>query len=49
MQFRAEFFNVFNHPLFQDPDSNFGDPTFGKITNTYGSPRVVQLALKLSF
>lgn len=49
LQFRAEFFNIFNHPLFQDPDSNLGDPTFGAITNTYGNPRIVQLALKLSF
>jgi hypothetical protein len=49
LQFRAEFFNIFNHPSFQDPDSNLGDPTFGKITNTYGNPRIVQLALKLSF
>jgi hypothetical protein len=49
LEFRSEFFNVFNHPLFQDPDTNFGDPTFGQITNTYGNPRIIQLALKLSF
>jgi len=49
LEFRSEFFNIFNHPLFQDPDVNFGDPTFGQITNTYGNPRIIQLALKLSF
>ena len=49
LEFRSEFFNIFNHPLFQDPDTNFGDPTFGQITNTYGNPRIIQLALKLSF
>ncbi|MFI5094065.1 MAG: carboxypeptidase regulatory-like domain-containing protein [Candidatus Acidiferrales bacterium] len=49
LEFRSEFFNIFNHPLFQDPDVNFGDPTFGQITNTYGNPRIIQLALKLTF
>jgi hypothetical protein len=46
-QFRAEFFNVFNHVNFHSPDTNFGDATFGQIVST-GSPRQVQLALTIS-
>jgi hypothetical protein len=50
LEFRSEFFNVFNHPLFQDPtDLNFGDPSFGVITQNYGNPRIIQFALKFSF
>jgi Carboxypeptidase regulatory-like domain/TonB dependent receptor len=49
LEFRSEFFNIFNHPLFQDPDTNFTDGTFGQITNTYGNPRIIQFALKLTF
>jgi len=49
LEFRSEFFNLFNHPLFQDPDTSFTDATFGQITNTYGNPRIIQLALKLTF
>ena len=49
LEFRSEFFNIFNHPLFQDPDTNSSDGTFGQITNTYGNPRIVQFALKLIF
>jgi hypothetical protein len=46
MQFRAEFFNAFNHENFFRPDSNLTDATFGKVTNGLG-PRDIQLALKL--
>jgi hypothetical protein len=49
VQFRGEFFNVFNHPQFADPDSNFSSATFGVINSTSVNPRVGQLALKLSF
>jgi hypothetical protein len=49
VQFRAEFFNAFNHPQFANPDSNFSSPTFGVISSTSVSARVAQLALKLSF
>jgi len=44
LQFRAEFFNVFNHPQFADPDNNFSSPTFGVISSTSVNPRVGQLA-----
>jgi hypothetical protein len=49
LQFRAEFFNTFNTPQFANPDTNFSDATFGQITATSVSPRLVQLALRLSF
>lgn len=32
LQFRAEMFNVINHPNFAPPDPLFGDPTFGRST-----------------
>ncbi|MGH9454629.1 MAG: TonB-dependent receptor domain-containing protein, partial [Terriglobia bacterium] len=48
IQFRAEFFNVFNHPNFGTPVSNLNASNFGAIT-TASSPRIVQFALKFSF
>ena len=49
IQFRAEFYNAFNHPQFSNPDSNFTSPTFGVISSTSVNPRVGQLALKIGF
>lgn len=49
LQFRAEFFNMLNHPQFANPDTDFTSATFGVISSTAVNPRVIQLALKLAF
>ncbi len=47
-QFRAEFFNLLNHPNFFVPDSDISSPTFGEIHEAQ-SQRVIQLALKFLY
>ena len=47
-QFRAEFFNLFNHPNFRLPDSDISSPNFG-IIQAAQDPRLIQLALKFLF
>ena len=47
LQFRADFFNVFNHPNFANPDSVLTDTAFGKITAAAGFPRQIQFGLHL--
>jgi len=49
LQFRAEFFNLFNHENFAPPDTTLGDKTFGQVSASNLLPRVGQLALKLMF
>jgi outer membrane receptor protein involved in Fe transport len=50
LQWRSEFFNVFNHPNFGNPAGAVNTvSTFGSITSTVGNPRVVQFALKFLF
>ncbi len=48
-QFRAEAFNVFNHPQFGQPAATIGAGGVGTITSTVGNPRQLQLALKIQF
>jgi hypothetical protein len=48
LQFRAEFFNLFNHPNFNLPDNFLGSPTFGVISSAR-EPRHIQFGLKLLF
>jgi hypothetical protein len=49
MEFRAEFFNIFNHTQFYNPDGDSSDGAqFGQVTQAR-DPRLVQFALKLFF
>src|SRR4030095_14630582 len=49
MEFRPEFFNMFNHTQFANPDGNSSDGSdFGRIVRAR-DPRLVQLALKFFF
>jgi hypothetical protein len=48
-EFRAEFFNIFNHTQFLNPDGNISDGAdFGRVKHTR-DPREIQFALKFAF
>jgi hypothetical protein len=50
LQFRAEFFNVFNHPNFRLPASNISSSQRGQITSVVDdNQRIIQFGLKLLF
>ncbi len=49
LDFRAEFFNLFNHAQFGLPGADINSATFGAISSTVNNPRVIQFALKVAF
>jgi hypothetical protein len=49
LNFRAEFFNLFNHAQFGTPVNDINAPGFGSVNSTVNNPRLVQFALKLTF
>jgi hypothetical protein len=53
-QFRAEMFNIFNHPIFNSIDNILSSGTFGQLTrdpfaSNYRTPREIQFGLKFHF
>ena len=49
LEFRADFFNLFNHANQDNPISDISVGDFGRIVSFSSSPRIVQLSLKFNF
>jgi hypothetical protein len=51
LEFRAEFFNLFNRTQFAPPNTAFGSANFGQVTSIYPgtNPRLIQFGLKFVF
>jgi hypothetical protein len=49
LEFRAEFFNATNTPVFDIPVTTIDTSSGGKVTSTANNPRQIQFALKYSF
>ena len=49
VQFRAEFFNLFNRAQFGPPGTTLGNPQFSVVSSQVNNPRLMQFALKFLF
>jgi hypothetical protein len=49
IEFRGEFFNLFNRPQFGPPNTSRGSNTFGVVSSTVNNPRLIQFGLKFAF
>jgi hypothetical protein len=49
MELRIEMFNIFNHALFSNPNTSFGNSQFGRITSTRLPSREIQLGARFLF
>jgi hypothetical protein len=49
LQFRADFFNLLNHPNRDNPISDISTGDFGRVVGFSSSPRIVQLSLRFNF
>jgi len=49
LNFRAEFFNLFNHAQFNEPGNGYGAAGFGEITSSSVPGRIMQFGLKYTF
>ncbi len=48
-QFRAEALNAFNTPIFGKPNTTYTASQFGVVTSQVNAPRLVQLAVRITF
>ena len=48
IEFRAELFNIFNHPNFNGIDPVLGSGTFGQVISA-ADPRIAEFALRYQF
>jgi hypothetical protein len=49
LPFAAQFFDAFNHPQFSNPGTTIGSKTYGQITGTVGSARIVEFLMRVYF
>ena len=49
LQYRAEFYNIFNNTSFQEVNANISNPSFGQYTSVSQNSRTIQMGLRLVF